>query len=446
MENTNEIINEKLQVKLKFKYTAWLFILDQLIRFIVFAIYIQNLISYKQLIIIQIILIVLLYFLNQKYLKKLSNKYSPFINTKYANENPELIFDENVPDLLFGYQLLFGFIFSFWNTYHNYDDIHWYSYIYIFFISIGGMILCVFPIIFSIRFKQSAGIFSATAIKVKTISHKESVSENVNKSYPDIFISDKLMSYGMIEFDAVDANDVRIAKIESETKNINYKAEAWMLESVFLGGLAFSGFLTVASANFLGKETVVFKKFLDHIYNFYNNCDFINYMSWVDELDKNFFRNDLYILIMLLCLLSSVFFFLVLVLRFRLSTLALNMDHLIRILIIFNGKEEELFNLKLEEETEKFQIQRLEKIQRKIETALIDAEKLIKELQPTSIMMNVYRTIAVFLFYFVLVISGFYFMPVISMLILFLFILTQLFGLFEKYTKLDRIKHLLRKH
>lgn len=446
MEDNNEIRTEKIKIQLQFKYTGWLFIIDQLIRFFLLIIYIKGYLNFTFFLVVQIFLIFILIFFNNKYLEKLKEKYSPFINKKYEKEVIELTFEENIPELLIAYQLLFGFIFSFWIIYHDYDDVHWYSYLFILFASIFGASLCMFPLFLSIRYKQSAGIFSAKTLKIKETFSKKNIVENVSKNYPDVFISDSLIGYGSIEFDAVDANDIRIARIESETKNINYKSEAWMLESVFLGGLSFSGFLTVASANFIDRETIEFRKFLEHIYNYFNICGVDNIMSWFTELENQFFRNDFYILIMLLCLLSSVFFFLVLVLRFRLSSMALNMDHLIRILIIFNSKEEELFNLKLENDTELFQIHRLEKIQRKIDTALIDAEKLIKELQPTSIMMSVYRTIAIFLFYLVLIVSGFYFMPVISILIFFLFIFTQLFGFIEKYSKLDRIKHLLGKH
>ncbi|MCV9930068.1 hypothetical protein OIU83_20575 [Flavobacterium sp. LS1R49] len=167
----------------------------------------------------------------------------------------------------------------------------------------------------------------------------ESVYEDVSDIYPDLFVSDKVVGYGAIELDPVDLNDTRIAKLESEMKNINYRSEAWMLESVFLGGLAFSGFLTVASANFLGKEPEVFSEFLRHFKIYYEKCFQNEITSWVTQIGNHFFRNDLYILIMLLCLLSSVFFLLVLVLRFRLNSLTLSMDHLIRILNIFNQKK-----------------------------------------------------------------------------------------------------------
>lgn len=149
---------------------------------------------------------------------------------------------------------------------------------------------------------------------------------------------------------------------------------------------------------------------------------------------------------MLLCLLSSVFFLLVLTLRHRLNTLSLNMDHLIRILIIFNAKEEELFNLKTEEQSNDFQIQRLEKISRKIDVALVDSENLLKELKPIAVIMNSYRNIAVFLFYLVLIISGFYFMPIIAFLILSLAIFTQIFRLFETYSKTELIRNLTNRH
>lgn len=323
-------------------------------------------------------------------------------------------------------------------------------FILIFLFSIISACVCVLPLIFTVRYRETIGIISAKAQLCKIVKDKNNendiVYEDVSVNYPDIFVSDKLIGYGTIELDPVDLNDTRIAKLESEMKNITYRSEAWMLESVFLGGLAFSGFLTVASANFLGKEPVVFNNFILHFKSYFEKCFDNEIISWFIQIEDSFNRSDLYILIMLLCLLSSVFFLLVLILRLRLNSLSLNMDHLIRILNIFNAKEEELFNLKLENDFGEYQIRRLEKIEKKIDTALTDADNLLKELKPTSIMMNTYRTIAVFLFYIVLILSGFYFMPFVAILILFLFLFTQIFGYFQKYSKIERIRNLIKKH
>jgi len=244
----------------------------------------------------------------------------------------------------------------------------------------------------------------------------------------------------------VDLNDTKIAKLESELKSFNYKAEAWMLESVFLGGLAFSGFLTVASANLLGKETETFKLFVNHISNYLTSCKIGALSSWYNNSSNHFSRIDLYIVIMLLCLLSSVFFLLILTLRLRLNTLSLNLDHIMRVLVIFNAKEEEIFNNSQNLENNPNQVARFEKIQRKIDMALTDAEKILVKIRPVLIMMNVYRTVAIILFYIVLILSGFYFLPVISVAIFGLAIFTFLFRKIETYLSFEEIKKRVRRH
>lgn len=448
MDETN-LISQKLIVKLKFKYNPWFFILDQLLRIIILTLYLQSYFSTWIFILIQLALIGFEFYRLNKYKSKLIKKYNVYLNKKYTIEKPVLELDEEIPETLAIYQLLFGFIFSFWFFYHTFESHAWYLYILIFILAAGGAIICMLPLLATIKFREDLGIISAKPLRVKTFRNQKNLStdaiEDVNKSYPDIFQTDKLIGYGIIELDTVDQNDVRIAKLESEVKSINHRSETWMLESVFLGGLAFSGFLTVASANFLGKEPVVFNSFLTHLKEYYNKCAFNEILSWLTEIQNHFFRNDLYIIIMLLCLLSSVFFLLVLTLRLRMNSLYLNMDHLIRILVIFNSKEEELFNSNLND-SQNFQLQRLEKIQAKINSALIDSEKLLKELRPTSILMNTYRNIAVVLFYCVLIISGFYFMPIVAFLIFSLAIFTQIFRIFETYTKVEKIRNLLNRH
>ena len=210
--------------------------------------------------------------------------------------------------------------------------------------------------------------------------------------------------------------------------------------------MAFSGFLTVASANFLGKETETFQLFITHIKNYLNSCK-IDELSTLYINSSNYFsRNDLYILIMLLCLLSSVFFLLILTLRLRLNSLSLNLDHIMRILTIFNAKEEEIFNNSENLENNPNQVARFEKIQRKIDIALNDAEKLLIKIRPVFIMMNIYRTVAIFIFYLVLILSGFYFMPVVAVGISGLAIFTFMFRKIETYINIEEIKKRVRRH
>lgn len=449
MSNTN-LISEEIQVRIKLLYNSWFFILDQLLRIILLILYFWNYFSIWIFFFLQILLLYGLKYRYDKYLIFLKTKYNDNINSEYSYLEPKIFIEENISGALAIYQGLVGFVCSFWFFYYIQDNLHWYNYVLNFLLSIVGCIMFLATLIFTVKYQESKGILTAKAYRItifKENGYSRVTKKDISKDYPNIFISDKLLeSNDELELDPIDLNDSRIAKLESELKNMQHRSEAWMLESVFLGGLAFSGFLTVASANFLGKEPEVFRGFLNHTEKYFINCRNSELSSWVSGITNNFFRNDLYILIMLLCLLSSVFFLLVLTLRLRLNTLYLNMDHLIRTLVIFNAKEEELFNFKLAEDSNDFQIRRLEKITRKINVALNDAENLLKELTPTATLMNVYRNIAVCLFYLVLIVSGFYFMPIIAFLILSLAILTQIFRLFETYSKNQLINNLLKRH
>ena len=149
---------------------------------------------------------------------------------------------------------------------------------------------------------------------------------------------------------------------------------------------------------------------------------------------------------MILCLASSVFFLLILTLRIRLNTLSLGLEHIFRIATIFNNKEEELYNSGLNSQLNPNQAKRLEKIQLKIEIALEDAEKLLITIRPISLMMNIYRFFAIILFYLVLIISGFYFRPVIAIAILSLALFTFLFTKIETYLNIEEIKKRLKRH
>lgn len=451
MADTDIKRSENLQLKLKLKYTPWLYILDLFLRIACLCLYLQNYIPVWLFVILQATLFVILAFYRDSYYEKMRKIYNKYINPKYSLSKIEIYFEDAAPDELVVVQLIVGFGFSFWFMYHVFDNHSWYMYFLFFLGACFGAFIFLLIIILTIQFKQPKSLVSFKVNRISSkINHKNVVEPaytDTTKQYPDILLLDNILTEEeIIKFDSVDYNDTQIAKLESELKNINYKVEAYLLESVFLGGLAFSGFLTVASANFLGREPEAFRGFIDHMMKFSRSCKNESFTIWFNEIQRNFFRNDLYILIMLLCLMTSVFFLLVLTLRLRLNSLSLNMDHLIRIMTVFNAKEEELYNLQFEVEMTESQSTRLKKISKKIDIALSDANKLLGELKPTVTIMSIYRNIALFLFYLVLIISGFYFMPMVATVIFILAAFTQVFRWFETYSKLGKIRNLLKKH
>jgi len=446
----NTVVSEKLMVSLKFRYSVYLYLLDQIIRFSIVVAYIYYNFPTWIFIIIQISLLLVTSYLTDKQNEKTRKKYASLLKPEYRIPFPEISVEENIPRYLTGYQALFGYVFSFWFFYYIFDNHVWYHYVLIVILSIFGLIFCMLPLAFSASYRISKGAQSFTVKINKKIRDEngiqKTVTENATTRYPNLFTSGINIEPDPIEFDAVDLNDTKIAKLESELKNITYKAEAWLLESVFLGGLAFSGFLTVASANFLGKETSTFQIFVGHISAYLSSCVFEDVTSFYTHISTYFFRNDLYILIMLLCLLSSVFFLLILTLRLRLNTLTLNLDHILRICTIFNAKEEEIFNSFSDLEHNPNQEARFHKIQRKIDIALVDGEKLLVKIRPVFTMMNMFRTVAIILFYFVLVLSGFYFKPIIAVGIFALAIFSFLFRKIETYLNINEITRRIKRH
>lgn len=448
-DNNSNLIKQKLIINIGFVYNPIFYCFDLFIRTIIFIFYLKDYLPAWIFVIFQIILIVIIGYINDFYKKKLIAKYNACINPDYVNIAKELKITENIPNKLMVVQLFIGYIFSFWFFYHIFQNHTWYIYILIIFLSFFGIILFALPLAFSVFYKTSKGITALNLVLEKVIIENDQqkiVNINANKNYPNIITSGLSLDPDPIEFDTVDLNDTKIAKLESELKTITYRSEAWMLESVFLGGLAFSGFLTVASANILGKESKAFNSLLVHIDDYFKKCELNEISFWYSDIDNHFHREDLYIVIMLLCLASSVFFLLILTLRIRLNTLSLSLDHIFRVATIFNGKEEELYNARLDFEQNPHQVARFDKIQRKIEIALEDAEKILTKIRPISIMMNIYRTIAIILFYLVLIISGFYFKPVIAIAILGLALFTFLVRKIETYASIEEIKKRVTRH
>lgn len=446
----NTLLSEKLVVNLKFRFSPLFFLLDQLIRIFILIAFLYYDFSVWIFVCIQVALLFPSGYLSDKQNEKIKKKYLGLVNNEYSLNIPEISVADNIPKYLMGYQTLFGYLFSFWFFFYIFDNHAWYHYIFIVILSIFGLILCMLSLSFSARYRISKGAQSFTVQSKKTIKDQNGIQKtitlDVSSKYSNMFRSGVVVEPEELEFDTVDLNDTKIAKLESELKNITYKAEAWLLESVFLGGLAFSGFLTVASANFLGKETATFQIFIEHISAYIDSCVFEDVTSFYTHIAAYFFRNDLYIIIMLLCLLSSVFFLLILTLRLRLNTLALNLDHILRISTIFNAKEEEIFNNLADLENNPNQVARFNKIQRKIEIALGDGEKLLVKIRPVHIMMNMFRTVAIILFYLVLVLSGFYFKPIVAVGIFGLAIFSFLFRKIETFLSINEITKRIRRH
>ena len=92
--NESNLVSQKLQIKLKFKYTAWFFVLDQILRFLLLIAYLQDYLQKIHFLVSQYLLLFVVALIYNQYKNKLERKYSSYINIRYRSENPKITINE----------------------------------------------------------------------------------------------------------------------------------------------------------------------------------------------------------------------------------------------------------------------------------------------------------------------------------------------------------------
>ena len=272
------------------------------------------------------------------------------------------------------------------------------------------------------------------------------LDRDVNAIFPNAFPS--LKEEPLMATDRLDANDGLIARMESELKGINSTVDSYMLESVLLGALAFSGFLTIVGANVISGSD---KQFTDIINQFMDSVRLILFTEQAvntGQLAGLFKGTNLLIVIMFESLICSVFFIMVLTLRLKYSDMSLKMDYLIRVINIFNAKEEELIVLKMDDKNQDNTriTERTRLLTQKIEAGIADAGQLLSQIKPVVGIMSFHRSLGLIFFYGVLVTSGLYFSGWLSLFILGVALLTKLYRVTSVKARMETMQRILRRH
>ena len=380
-----------------------------------------------------------------KYLEKARS----YINDKYKDKVTQTTLEFSFPGTFAIIYYIIGWIISFLILKNEFNISAWYWYVLIILLSFLFAFLFILCLFFTSLPREE--VINGYQV-YKIVSNKRSVGSSVQgeidiaKEYPDLLKS-KDPKYDEPPLDEFDYNDTKIAILESSLKGMNTKVEAYMLESVLLGALAFSGFLTIVASNILTREREYYNTVYGDISTIINKILSNGFSDISSNLDHLFARENLFILIMFESLLCSVFFILVLALRLRFSNRSLKMDHMIRIMNIFNAKEEELINIKLESKGLNEVIDKRHKmISKKIDFTMLNANLLLKELNPIAGLMSGLRNIGITIFFLILVTSGLFFSYAISLLILGLALATLIYRTIESQIKPEKIKSLLRRH
>jgi len=204
--------------------------------------------------------------------------------------------------------------------------------------------------------------------------------------------------------DPEDANDLRIAIMETEIHSISHRIEAYTLESALFGALAFSGFTTLISSE---------KPIMAGVHELVNSI----VATWNDNAGlitaiRNFLSrpvsdDTLFAAITVETLVCAMFFLLVIGSRLRFYSVLKKVEYGVKVARAWNTKEEEALNIKLQGNPSAELQLRLERLTRKVGVATSQAEPLLADLITMARYMWVFRTLGVVTFMVILTTSAF---------------------------------------
>ena len=243
----------------------------------------------------------------------------------------------------------------------------------------------------------------------------------------------------------VDTNDIAIVEIEGDLKNLQNRVEAYILESVMFGALAFSGFLSLLASD---KErldygqmvmfgTSLKKVLLDFLLLNFNTDDPAYYIFTSDE------RPTLIVWIMFITLFSSLCFLLVIASRLKFSSIIEKVDNAIRLARTYNDKEEEIYMLYMQFDDREVFRNRLEVLNRKIAQQINAAASLVKEVRPIVQYMSFFRNLGVLFFLVIIILGLLFYSSVIAGFVTFLSFMVYVYKQIDDWYRKNRLRQII---
>jgi len=145
----------------------------------------------------------------------------------------------------------------------------------------------------------------------------------------------------------IDSNDVHIVRLETDLASVSLKVESYMLESAFLGALAFSGFLTLITSG----DYEVLKNAQQLALGVASFMDCCSDGRWQDAgqvILAHAVASEILALLAIETLVCAMLFLSVIVSRIRFYETVRKVDFAVRVARAFNDKEEAVHVLQLE--------------------------------------------------------------------------------------------------
>jgi hypothetical protein len=244
--------------------------------------------------------------------------------------------------------------------------------------------------------------------------------------------------------DDIDVNDIRLTQLETNLINVTGRTETYTVESVFLGALTFSGFLSIISSDKVQENISVLKEIGKEVGDLIFDLYILNFNAASIKVNLIMDGYSLFAIVAVEALICSIIFLLVLASRIRLAEFLDKTKQLLNIAKLYNAKEEELYLLKCQ--GVKDLDERRIHLKTKIDRALLDSESAYRKVLPLFSFMSFLRNLGIYSFYFILITSGLFFSVELSISIIILIVVIGLIKFMLSWLNLNRLNKILIKH
>jgi hypothetical protein len=233
---------------------------------------------------------------------------------------------------------------------------------------------------------------------------------------------------------SVDINDAEIIRLETSISSILQQVDSYSLESTLFGALAFSAFISLLSFDSLFTDGVNgITIFLHQIFD-----KSIGQNTLSSLISSQLSHSSFIVIIAILTLMCSVFFLSVVVSRLRFYDFLRSVEQSIRLARAYNDKEEELYNLMFQinsENDRRIVSDRHQELNRKIASIISSASKLHEQLMPTVTYMSISRNLGILTFLLILIISASMISTYLAILFVLLFLVASSYTGFDKWIR-----------
>ena len=225
-------------------------------------------------------------------------------------------------------------------------------------------------------------------------------------------ILQKINNEGIAVFDSksvskADQNDSELAALEAFLNNTRSSAETITLESIFLGGLAFSGFISIVSSDQVQANLEEFLVLFDKMSILINRITSLDGLLVMQSFEEITTGINLFSLLAIITLCSSLFFMVAVLNRIHLINLLDEMAHIVNLVNRYNAKEEAVLLSKWE--GNKKVVRQVDRYSDKIGRLLEDGRIMTDNIRPSYTLMKFWRSIGVGTFVSVFIVGAFFF-------------------------------------